>query len=127
MSLDALIAAFVGRWLRRRRRNRPASAQMAVFCPDTIGDSILINGVYEHRELNALATWLQAHHPGCLASTALAVGANIGNHTRYFAGMFRRVVAYEPNPRRSSYCGSTYTRFQTSRSSTPASVIGPRL
>lgn len=95
---DYLISALVSRWLRRRRRTRPASAQMAVFCPDTIGDAILINGFYEHRELNALAAWLRARHPGCLALTALDIGANIGNHTRYFAGIFRHVMAFEPNP-----------------------------
>ena len=30
--------------------------------------------------------------------TALDVGANIGNHTLFFAGIFNTVHAFEPNP-----------------------------
>lgn len=98
MSFDYLISALVSRWLRRRRRRRSGSDPMVVFCPDTIGDAILIHGTYEHRELNALSAWLSEQHPECLKLTALDVGANIGNHTLYFSKRFHRVVAFEPNP-----------------------------
>ncbi len=98
MILDDLIAALVGRWLRRKRRSQTGAGQMVVFCPDTIGDAILINGFYEHKELNALAAWLADEHRDCLTATALDVGANIGNHTRYFSGLFEHVMSFEPNP-----------------------------
>ena len=31
--------------------------------------------------------------------TALDIGANIGNHTIFFAEIFAKVIAFEPNPK----------------------------
>lgn len=68
----------------------------AVFLGDLVSRRIIPDGIYEGRELEALAHWVfpRLDQP----ATALDIGANIGNHTCYLAEYFDRVVAFEPNP-----------------------------
>ncbi|TDR38601.1 FkbM family methyltransferase [Tahibacter aquaticus] len=97
-------------YLQRRLRNACASwlaragtasaaAQIACFPRDYIGRLIVANGLYDDLVLRCLfektfAGRLQAFRTG----TALDVGANIGNHSTWFAHFFKQVVAFEPNP-----------------------------
>ncbi len=68
----------------------------AVFIGDFVSTRIMLDGIYEGRELDALAREVFQRLPR--ESTALDIGANIGNHTVYFTRHFSRVVAFEPNP-----------------------------
>lgn len=63
---------------------------------DYVARNIVINGRYENDELQALMRWFQ--HSGLDASrmAALDIGANVGNHSLFFARYFRTVTAYEP-------------------------------
>ena len=67
-----------------------------VFVGDFTSTRIILDGVYERPELEVLSREVFPHLSK--ASTALDIGANIGNHTVWFAGHFDRVVAFEPNP-----------------------------
>ena len=68
----------------------------AILIDDHVGCGIVLDGMLDRRELAALSR----HVFPLLSrnSTALDIGANIGNHTVFFAGHFARVVAFEPNP-----------------------------
>jgi FkbM family methyltransferase len=92
-----LLRSIVRRALPRLRRY----GGRAIFCVpgDHIGDSIFIDGLYEGALLqSAFSTLLGGFAPHFAASTCLDVGANIGNHSVFFADRFARVVAIEPNP-----------------------------
>ena len=67
-----------------------------MFLGDLISRRIILDGIYEGRELEALSreVFPRLDRP----ATALDIGANIGNHACYFSTHFDRVVAFEPNP-----------------------------
>jgi FkbM family methyltransferase len=95
--LRPLLRSIVKRSLPRLRRygSRP------VFCVpgDHIGDSIFIDGLYEGAQLaSAFGTLLAGQESRFAESTCLDIGANIGNHSVFFADRFARVIAVEPNP-----------------------------
>jgi FkbM family methyltransferase len=69
--------------------------RMVLFSFDYIGSYINAYGRYENASLEVLRELLVREG---ITSTALDVGANIGNHTVFFAEFFERVVALEPNP-----------------------------
>jgi FkbM family methyltransferase len=69
--------------------------RMAIFSFDYIGNYINAYGRYEGASLETLRQLLLREG---ITSTALDVGANIGNHTVFFAGFFQHVIALEPNP-----------------------------
>jgi FkbM family methyltransferase len=71
--------------------------RVAAFANDLIGNWISVFGVWEHEELDQVFKFLKPLSPKFLTSTALDVGANIGNHTMCFAQFFDKVVAFEPN------------------------------
>jgi FkbM family methyltransferase len=77
---------------------RARGRKMAVFANDYIGSSIFVYGLYEQEELETLFGFLSPLAATFAAATALDVGANIGNHSLYFAERFKSVVAFEPNP-----------------------------
>lgn len=54
---------------------------------------ISLSGFYELELLQGMASLL-----GASSSVVLDVGANIGNHTVFFAQRFRQVIAFEPVP-----------------------------
>ena len=95
---ERLILMFMSRWLSKRRRRRSAP-QLAVLSGDTVGDAIVLNGVYEKYELEALMAWLLDTRPQVFQKTVLEIGGNIGNHAVFFARYFRCVISFEPNPR----------------------------
>jgi FkbM family methyltransferase len=79
----------------RRYGGRP------IFCVpgDHIGDSIFIDGLYEGALLQSAFSSLLAGRAQQFAESAcLDIGANIGNHSVFFADRFARVIAVEPNP-----------------------------
>jgi FkbM family methyltransferase len=91
----------IERLLRKRARAVRARGLPALACfpLDSIGREIVSDGFYEHELLEALFEGL---FPGCRElfsrTIALDVGANIGNHTCFFAPRFARVHAFEVNP-----------------------------
>jgi FkbM family methyltransferase len=93
----SLLRSIVKRSLPRLRRHggRP------IFCVpgDHIGDSIFIDGLYEGALLqSAFSTLLAGRAQQFAESACLDIGANIGNHSVFFADRFARVIAVEPNP-----------------------------
>ncbi len=71
---------------------------MAVVAFDYIGNEIAINGLYEFEELEGVFELLKEFKNEFIDGTVCDIGANIGNHSRYFANKFNKVVAFEPNP-----------------------------
>jgi FkbM family methyltransferase len=95
--LRSLRRSFVKKSLPKIRRY----AARPVFCVpgDHIGDSIFMDGLYEGAALYSVFYGLLANHAQKFArSSCLDVGANIGNHSMFFADRFARVISIEPNP-----------------------------
>ncbi len=95
-----LQAAFL-RYATRRQLRRFDSSEVVptvrtVLLGDYISNRIILDGIFEEPELDVLSRELFHLLPS--NSTALDIGANIGNHTMYFARYFDRVIAFEPNP-----------------------------
>jgi FkbM family methyltransferase len=65
--------------------------RLAIFSFDYIGNQINLYGRFELQELNKLSELLTKFE------VALDIGANIGNHSTFFAGIFKKVYAFEPN------------------------------
>lgn len=75
-------------------RNYPA---LACFSGDYISTRIFLDGRYEIKELDFLAS--KVFPKLKQRSACLDIGANIGNHALYFADYFDKVIAIEPHPR----------------------------
>ncbi|MDP2083225.1 FkbM family methyltransferase [Pseudotabrizicola sp.] len=71
--------------------------QLACFAFDTISVSLHIDGQYERYELEALEELIFPRMDR--SGQAIDVGANIGNHSLFFARHFPSVVSLEPHPR----------------------------
>jgi FkbM family methyltransferase len=71
--------------------------QLASFSFDLITEYIHLDGRYEYEELEFLANSVFPQigdHKVCLD-----IGANIGNHSVFFAEHFENVISFEPHPR----------------------------
>lgn len=65
---------------------------------DVIGDDIILDGLYEEDLLVQLfSDPLKNYLTRFKNSTALDIGANIGNHSIFFSRFFNNVIAFEPN------------------------------
>lgn len=98
---DRLRCFVIERLLRKRARaaRHRGLPALACFPLDSIGREIVSDGFYERELLEALFEGLFAGCRERFAGTiALDVGANIGNHTCFFAPRFARVHAFEVNP-----------------------------
>lgn len=96
----ALDALAMGRMKRLAARHLDEGrAQLAIFAFDDVGLGLQTRGIYERDHLETLLAWLRAGpFADRLSLTAVDCGANIGNHTVFFAEAFSRVVGFEPNP-----------------------------
>ena len=64
---------------------------------DVIGPHISLFGRFEHNELKVLEERV-FNKIDCSNSTCLDIGANIGNHSVFFANFFSNVDCFEPQP-----------------------------
>ncbi len=98
-SLALMLRRRLLRWL-LAGRSPLAHRRFAVLPDDLVSEEVLVAGLYEETLLRALFDGLLADRRDAFAAgVALDVGANIGNHTLWFAQRFARVHACEPNPR----------------------------
>lgn len=95
------VELFLTRLLARRSEQHVADGlpPVAIFAFDYIGREIAVRGQFEGDELNVLADFLKPLSTRFASTVALDVGANIGNHSLFFAQRFGKVHAFEPNPR----------------------------
>ena len=70
---------------------------IAIFAFDRIGADISILGMYEKELLEGLKDFI-FNKIDTQKSVCLDIGANIGNHTLYFAQFFNQVYSVEPHP-----------------------------
>ena len=70
---------------------------IAIFAFDRIGADISILGIYEKEVLEGLKDFI-FNKIDTQKSVCLDVGANIGNHSLYFAQFFNQVYSIEPHP-----------------------------
>ncbi len=68
-----------------------------IFAFDYISHQINLHGLYEKEELILLEKFLVSKNVNLKKYMCLDIGANIGNHSIYFANLFNKVVAFEPN------------------------------
>ena len=85
------------RYLRQQRFGQDRRGVRAVFLGDYISRSIILDDIFEKRELEMLSREVFPFLPPP-NSIALDIGANIGNHALFLAQHFDRVIAFEPNP-----------------------------
>lgn len=73
--------------------------QLAVFAFDSVSLNINEDGIFERHELEAFFDWMKACGVDFSTSTALDIGANIGNHALFFSDYFKVVHCFEPAKR----------------------------
>jgi FkbM family methyltransferase len=78
--------------LNRNYRNLDAFPLM-ILAGDHIGTRILLNGYYENEQLANIVELLQLNN--YISGVFLDIGANIGNHSIFFAPYFQKVIAIE--------------------------------
>ncbi len=79
--------------------NRAQRGQdLVVLANDWVGSRVALDVFYERRELEALMSFLRPLQDLFSKGDVLDIGANIGNHSVFFARFFARVCAFEPNP-----------------------------
>jgi FkbM family methyltransferase len=80
----------------RAARRRNEFGNLAVIPTDFVGLNVIANGLYERHELTIMRHIIESQKLG--GTTALDIGANIGNHTIAFSKWFQNVIAFEPSP-----------------------------
>lgn len=101
----SFFSRFVGILLKRIlnkrsiKHNERRGAPMAVFGNDWIGININVDGIYEGEDIEDLFNLLKQIEFNTQSSTAIDIGANIGNHSIEFSKSFKNVICFEPNPR----------------------------
>ncbi|MDD7804229.1 MAG: FkbM family methyltransferase [Endozoicomonas sp. (ex Botrylloides leachii)] len=84
---------------RANNLNEKRGMPIAVFGNDWIGLNLNIHGLYEKEYLADLKNLLSVIGIDTANSTAIDIGANIGNHAIEFSSYFNKVICFEPNPR----------------------------
>lgn len=74
-------------------------APFAVFAHDWIGLKVFLDGIYEERHLDYSSHFIKKVIRADPDAICVDIGANIGNHSIYYAQYFHRVIAFEPSPR----------------------------
>lgn len=82
--------------IRGAAKRRDGFGRFAADPTDFVGMNVIANGFYERHELAILQRLIKSQNLS--ETTALDIGANIGNHTVVFSTLFRDVIAFEPNP-----------------------------
>jgi len=95
--MDSLIASALKK--RRAAHNARRGVPIAVFANDYIGIKVFIDGLYEKEDLADLRVLLESLGLETSTSSAIDIGANIGNHSIEFSRYFKSVLSFEPNPR----------------------------
>ena len=100
-TLRALVQWPVSRVLRQTSARHIADGckPLVVFAFDHIAHNVNLKGVYEGKELDAFFNWIKRDNEKMFSGVAIDIGANIGNHSLYFADYFNKVYSFEPNPR----------------------------
>jgi FkbM family methyltransferase len=96
-TINWIVAEYLG-YLSKRHTSKNAR-QLAIFSFDHIGHAIMLNRVYGLDDLEIFFEWLSRIKPRIFQGTAVDIGANIGNHSLYFADLFKSVYSFEPHPR----------------------------
>ncbi|MFZ0662707.1 MAG: FkbM family methyltransferase [Acidobacteriaceae bacterium] len=87
------------KWLGPRRdRNAAAYPNLACFAFDSITSEIIVFGRFEKTLLDVIFARLDPFSSVFRETTAIDIGANIGNHSLYFAERFGQVYAIEAAP-----------------------------
>ncbi len=87
------------RWVLAGRDENALPAHV-VPLGDEISSEMIVAGLHEGQLLQPLfQTFLKSLKAEFAGQLALDVGANIGNHSLFFSGFFKSVIAVEPNPR----------------------------
>jgi FkbM family methyltransferase len=93
--IDSWRMPLVSRLMRWLRAHHADPALDVYLRPrDVVGQSIIADGLYERAYLMGLMTLMSPAN----RRLVLDIGANIGNHSLFFARHFDRVIAFEPNP-----------------------------
>ena len=71
--------------------------QLVTFAFDHISQEINVKGRFEGDDLEVIFKFLESR--SLIHGLAVDVGANIGNHSLFFANYFDEVISLEPNPR----------------------------
>lgn len=79
-------------------KNILTNPQLVIFSFCHIGLSVNLEGRYENSPLLLVEEFIKKKMPYAKDKTALDIGANIGNHSLFFANNFNDVYAFEPNP-----------------------------
>ena len=92
---------FQGELLALGLRLRPRKGRQAKIIAGVIGDhicdAIRAHDRYERVFLEFISDGL-FERGAAREKVALDIGANIGNHSLFFSDLFKRVIAFEPNP-----------------------------
>lgn len=87
------------KYLTKNARHFPHDTNMAIYAKDFIGHYILLDGVYELEYLDVLMKFFKVNDVDTTTMNLLDIGANVGNHSIYFAQFFKSVNCFEPNSR----------------------------
>lgn len=79
-------------------KNIKENQQLVIFSFDHIGLSLNLEGRYENSPLLLVEEFIEKKLANSRDKIALDIGANIGNHSIFFAKKFKQVYAFEPNP-----------------------------
>jgi FkbM family methyltransferase len=99
--LSHILLRIINRNLLRLSRKHLSEGRepIRIFAFDYISHQINLYGQYEKDELILLEKFLKSKNINLKKYKCLDIGANIGNHSIYFASLFDQVVAFEPNKR----------------------------
>ena len=81
---------------RHKRHLKEGFPQLCISSFDHIGTRVNYFGRYESTLLNIAMEFLEKNFPDALKKTAIDAGANIGNHSVFFAQVFKKVYSFEP-------------------------------
>lgn len=84
-------------FLKNHKNLTEKTVYFSVFLDDAVSNAVQVTSLYENEILIPLFNILSKEY-NFLNTSAIDIGANIGNHTVFFSSYFKRVISYEPNP-----------------------------